>query len=379
MHTLLDAACRRTVGIAAGIVLAGGVAGGVLLTPGTAFASGTLSSSTSVSASQSGHGVTADVTVSNASATPGTAPTGSVTVTADGGSCTVTLAPHGGSASGSCTIGFVPDGTWTVTASYGGDANYAASSGTTSVTVNNGPGPGPGPGQHAPVFTADSPPVYATSGQSYGYTFPAVGSPPIRYSLSGPFWLHINPFDGTVSGTVPNFGGSFSYTVTATNNIGSTSRSFTVFVRQPFRQHHYNHSNVSTSLSCTSKVYSGQRGSCTLWVTEHGNGSASDVTAQIALPKQLQADYCGFLNFGCSIFNNTASENLGTLYPGQTKSLTVTFTARSASWLWGYNHRFAFTVKVVGSASSNGLFSNGFFGHSESYSTAYVTIIPRFF
>jgi hypothetical protein len=339
-----------------------------LLTPGTAFASGTLSSSTSVSAAQAGHGITAQVTVTDTSSTP-LAPTGTVTVTADGGSCVVTLASHGDTGSGNCNIGFVPDGTWTVTATYSGDANFAPGTPvTTSVTVGS-----------APVFVADSPPGFAQNGQFYSYTFQAVGSQPIHYSLSGPFWLHIDPFSGTVSGTVQSFGGSFSYTVTATNNIGSTSQSFTVFVRQPIIQHHHNHSNVSTYLSCTSKVYSGHRGSCTLWVTENGNGSASDVTAQIALPRPLRANYCDFFDFGCSIFNNTASENLGTLYPGQTKSLTVTFTARSASFVWGYNNGNAFTVKVVGSASSNGPFSNGFFGQSVSYSFAYVTIIPRFF
>ena len=37
MHRIIDLACRRTAGVAAGAVLLGGLAGGVLLTPGTAL------------------------------------------------------------------------------------------------------------------------------------------------------------------------------------------------------------------------------------------------------------------------------------------------------------------------------------------------------
>jgi hypothetical protein len=218
-----------------------------------------------------------------------------------------------------------------------------------------------------------------TAGQYYSASFHASGYPAPSYSVSGQYWLGIDQF-GTVSGTVPSFGigGSFSYSVTATNKWGSAYAHCTVFIRQPFRQHHHHYNaNISTYLSCPNRVFSDQRGTCTLYVTDRGGNSATNVNAQIALPSQLKADYCGFFFYGCSIFNNTASENLGTLYPGQTKSLSVTFTARTAFFLWGYHHRFAFTVKVNGSASSNGGY--GFFGQSVSYSTAYVTIIPRFF
>ena len=107
---------------------------------------------------------------------------------------------------------------------------------------------------------------------------------------------------------------------------------------------------------------------------------ARSVPAKIALPSQLRADYCGhsyFFNFGCTISGNTAHENLGTLKPGQTKELTVTFTAKTGFNLWGWHRGHRFTVRVVGSATS---FGNWWFiGHRASYSTAYVTIIPRGF
>ena len=133
---------------------------------------------------------------------------------------------------------------------------------------------------------------------------------------------------------------------------------------------------LDTNLSCTHYVFTGQHGSCTLWVTNVGHSFAQDVSAQIALPSQLRADFCGFgFYFGCSIFNNTAHENLGTLRPGQTKSLTVVFTARSSFNLWGWHRGHRFTVRVFGSASA---FNNlWFFGPGNGFSTAFVTIIPR--
>ena len=292
-------------------------------------------------------------------------PTGSVSVAGAGGGCTATLNSAG---SGSCNIWNVSPGTYTLTATYPTSALFTGSSGTTSATIA-------GPPANTLTWAADSPSLNATAGQNYSYTFRAVGSPVIRYSLNGGFsGLYINPFTGTVSGTVPNFGNSFSYSVTATNGFGQTINTswFTVYIR-----HFFNRANLSTSLSCTSPVSTGTKGRCTLWVTNRGFGNAPSVNAQIALPRQLQANYCGyyyFNNFGCSISGNTASENLGTLYPGQTKSLTVTFTARTGFWLWGWHHGFRFTVKVVGSASSFGF---QFFRNGQSTSVAYVTIIPR--
>jgi len=357
MGKLLEAACRRTAGIAAGVILTGGLAGGVLLTPGTAYAAPTNTTTTITGTSQTPtfRGTTLTVDVSVTAAIPGT-PSGTVDVSGAGNGCTVTLTASG---TGNCNISNLPDGNYTLTATYQGATPFTEStSNPDPVTIG-----------HAPAFVANNPPLTATSGQTYGYTFRAYGSPGIRYSLVGaPYWLHINPFTGTVSGTVPFFGGSFSYAVTATNNVGSATAG-------PYRVYVRNFSaNISTYLNCTSRVYAGQRGTCTLYVTNRGYSPAPGVTAQISLPSQLRANYCGyyFFGYGCRISGNTAYQNLGTLNPGQTRQLTVVFTAKTGFGLWGWQHGYRFTVKVVGSASSYGGFP-----FSARYSTAYVTIIPR--
>jgi len=341
-----------------------------LLTPGTAFAADpVITTSTTLTVTQTpvaggaNLNVTVTVTPENTSAGP---PSGDFTVSdGAGGTCVAAVTPVAGSptdaSAGSCTIYNVPDGSYTLTAIYStGSPSFTGSSGSTGVTVGS-----------APAFTPYNPAQFARPGQFYSYTFHAVGSPVIRYSLAGPFWLHINPFTGTVSGTVPNFGGSFSYRVTATNRVGSAStRTIFVNVRR------FAFTSLGTYLNCTSRVYTGQRGSCTLYVTDKGGSAAPNVTAQIALPSQLKADYCGFFfGHGCTISGNTATENLGTLNPGQTKSLTVVFTAKTGFGIWGWHHGYRFAVKVVGSASSYGGFP--FYGHAASSSTAYVTIIPR--
>jgi len=356
MGKLLEAACRRTAGIAAGVLLTGGLAGGVLLTPGTAYAAPTNTATTITGTSQTPTfgGTTLTVDVSVTATIPGT-PSGVVQVSGAGHGCSATL---NASAAGSCSISGLPDGNYSLTATYEGATPFTPStSNPDPVTIGS-----------APRFIADNPPLNASNGQNYSYTFRAFGSPGIRYSLVGaPFWLHINPFTGTVSGTVPFFGGSFSYSVTATNNVGSaTAGPYTVFIK------HFG-ANISTYLSCTSRVYTGQRGTCTLYVTNRGFSPAPGVSAQIALPSQLRADYCGysFFGFGCRISGNTAYENLGTINPGQTKQLTVVFTAKTGFGIWGWHHGFRFTVRVVGSASSFGGFP-----FSSSHSSAYVTIIP---
>ena len=300
------------------------------------------------------------MSVTPASGTP--SPAGNVRVFG-AGACNITLAEVGTTnvGGGSCTISGLSAGTYTLRAFYGGSSGFNGSaSAPDTVTIGS-----------APVFTADHPSLTARGGQFYSYTFRAVGSPVIRYSLGAgsPGWLHINPFTGTVFGTVPFFGGSFGYSVVASNSLGSaTAGPFWVKVNQ------FSRANISTYLSCPAKVFTGQRGSCTLWVTNRGFGSAPNVTAQIALPSQLRANYCGFF-FGCRIINNTAVQNLGTLSPGQTRQLTVFFTAKTGFGLWGWHHGFRFTVRVVGTAFSSGGFP--FFQHAVSSSTAYVTIIPR--
>ena len=346
-----------------------------MLTPGTALAS-PLPTTTTVSATPTydNFGATLHVSVSVSAGSTNPSPTGTVSVTGAGSGCAATLvAGTGGISTGTCPIYDVADGPYTLTATYATNADFTGSSGQTMVTVAQ-------PDQ-SPVFDAASPSTTVTAGDDYSYTFHATGGH-ITYSLStGASWLSIDSFSGTVSGTVPSDAfGTFSYSVKATNSAGSAiAGPFWVNVTPPFHPHH-GRAILTTFLSCTSPVFTGHRGTCTLWVSNRGwgfNSAASNVIAQIALPRQLRANFCGFFfHFGCRIFNNTAFENLGTLFPGQTKSLTVTFTARNGFSLFGWHHGFRFTVKVVGSAASFGNFF-GFFGHRVSFSTAYVTIIPR--
>jgi hypothetical protein len=171
-----------------------------------------------------------------------------------------------------------------------------------------------------------------------------------------------------------------SYTLTATyqgsNEFSGSSGSDSVTIGggngNGNGNRHNGQANIATYLSCPSSVYIGETAKCTLYVTNNGGSYAQDVTADIALPSQLRADNCGYF-YGCQISNNTAVENLGSLNRGQTKELTVTFTAKTGSSLWGWHQGHRFDVKVVGSANSNGGFT--YYGNQSS-STAYVTIVP---
>jgi hypothetical protein len=132
---------------------------------------------------------------------------------------------------------------------------------------------------------------------------------------------------------------------------------------------------LATDLNCTAKVFAGKQGTCALSVTNVGRFSAPDVTAQVSLPSQLRARFCGqfWAHQGCTISGNTASEDLGALRPGQTRTLAVVFTAKPGFSLWGWHHKHAITVKVVGSASAQDFEGPG----ARSFSAAYVTIVPR--
>ena len=100
------------------------------------------------------------------------------------------------------------------------------------------------------------------------------------------------------------------------------------------------------------------------------------MTAQVNLPSQLKALHCnsGWRDRGCTISHDTASENFATLKPGQTRTLTVVFAAKTSHALWGWHRFHSVIVKVTGSAASN----QGWYGFgSGSHSTAYVKIVPR--
>jgi hypothetical protein len=232
---------------------------------------------------------------------------------------------------------------------------------------------------------AVSPPLTATAGSLYQYTFTAAGDP--SWTLVGaPAWLSIS--GGTVSGTVPQGTTSFSYSVTETNGSWSyTDGPYTVQVgngRQPGRPGYGygQNTDLATSLNCPSSVRSGKTGSCTLTVSNSGSGTARDVTATIDLPSALQAEYCGnssdwqwrWDGSGCTISGNDASEQIRSIGAGQSRTVSVYFRA-TGNWSWRGN-----TVEVTGDAqAANGYGYGGGtpWGYSSNaQSTAYVTIYP---
>ena len=133
MHNLIGAACRRTAGLAAGVILCGGIAGGVLLTPGTALADTAVATTTAITGtSQSpdpaGTTLTVRVSVTPASGTAWPAGTVKVSDTA-GDSCTLTLAQDGSHAVGvgTCDITGLTGGFYKLTASYAGSSAFSSS------------------------------------------------------------------------------------------------------------------------------------------------------------------------------------------------------------------------------------------------------------
>jgi hypothetical protein len=239
--------------------------------------------------------------------------------------------------------------------------------------------PQPG-GNSAPQFEASNPPLTATAGSDYQYTFTASGHP--SYSLSGaPGWLSINSATGQVSGDVPAGTTSFSYSVTASDAAGTaTSGPYAVTVTSS--QHkggsgnggYQNRSYLTTQLNCPSSVKAGQAGSCTLTVSNDGSGAARDVTASIDLPSALQAKYCGqtadwrwgWNGADCSVSGNDAIAQLGTVQAGQSRTVSVYFRAAD-----GWSRRSPDRVEVTGSASG--------YASWAQQSTADVTVYDRWF
>jgi alpha-tubulin suppressor-like RCC1 family protein len=129
-----------------------------------------------------------------------------------------------------------------------------------------------------PAFTADSPPLTASAGQAYGYTFTASGYPAPAYALGSgaPSWLAINASTGKLTGSVPAGTSSFSYSVTATSAAGSAATgTITVKISQ------------MASLSFTGSISymnSGPITSGSLKVARTPRGLVSGVSGTITIP-----------------------------------------------------------------------------------------------
>ncbi len=344
MHKLVSTVRprRRTAGLAAAAMMAGGLAGTVLLTPGTAFADigAPVNTATSITASTQWNSSTdvstVKVTVSVTAQSGSSAPTGDVIVSTGPATsrwCDAKLDQSSGLVStGSCFIKNLSDGSYNLTASFAGQNGFASSVSARYPIEIGG----------APVWTADSPPLSAAPGSFYKYSFTAAGTPVPGYALApgAPSWLHILNWNGEVYGQIPWWVRSFTYSVIASSSAGSAGAGpFTVTVSPAHQQAH-----LTTQLVCPRYMLSGQSGSCTLVMRNDGPAAAVNTTAQISLPAQLRARWCswGWVH-GCFVNGGTVTWHLGTVAAWQTKSVTVVVTARFSGQPW-WRHSVRVTV-----------------------------------
>lgn len=197
--------------------------------PKAAATVGTLSTSTGVTpASESvAYGAGASIAVSVTPSDTGT-PTGTVTLTQ--GSTTLGSCSLGGSGTASCSINFtvaLPVGGYTLTATYGGDSNYASSSASNALTVTQG--------SSVTNLTAPS-----TASTSQAVTL-AVAITPSSATGTVQFYDGTTPIGDTVTVASGSASLSWTFTTTGTHSIsalysgdsnltGSTSNSVSVSV-----------------------------------------------------------------------------------------------------------------------------------------------------
>jgi hypothetical protein len=194
----------------------------------------------------------------------------SVDPTSGAGVCSVT-------GTNGTTLDFNEPGTCVVDADQAGNASYAAAPTVTASIVV----------LQAPAFTAASAPSTDAAGQPYAYTFTATGVPAPTYALAAgaPAWLTLDATSGALSGTPPSGTTSFTYSVVATNDVGSATTgpvAVTVTQKADSRQ-----ADVSVTLSCPPTLALHSEGSCTLRVDNAGPATARFVAADIALPYRL--------------------------------------------------------------------------------------------
>ena len=231
----------------------------------------------------------------------------SVDPSSGAGVCTV-------SGTDGATLQYQEPGRCVIDANQAGNASYAAAPAVTATIAV----------EQIPTFTVDSPPTTGTLGQGYAYAFTASGVPTPTYSLApgAPSWLSVDATTGALSGTPPTGTTSFTYSVTATNDVGNaTAGPFTASVSSTTNSRL---ADISAALSCPATVQVRGEASCTLTVANAGPATARFVTAGITLPFR----FWRVSSTGSSLwFGNAGVWFVRSLAPGSSASFAVTFRA----------------------------------------------------
>jgi Bacterial Ig domain/Domain of unknown function DUF11/Putative Ig domain len=239
------------------------------------------------------------------------------TATGGGSGNPVTFGVDPASTAGACsisdgTVSFTGTGSCVLDASQAAGGVYAAAPQVTqTITVDQGP-----------AFVLDSPPLAATAGQLYSYTFSASGTPAPSYALAAgaPSWLAINTSTGQVSGVPPAGTTSFGYGVTAANPAGAvTTSTYTVPVSSSTPK-----ANLVATLSCPVTMSQGATASCTVTVANHGPAAAAAVRIEAAL-KNVKLTKAGCTG-GCSGTARVFRWSKASLADGATVSYQITVT-----------------------------------------------------
>jgi uncharacterized repeat protein (TIGR01451 family) len=251
---------------------------------------------------------------------------GSATLTATGGGSgnPVVFSVDATSGSGVCsvsgsTVSYLAVGSCVIDANQAGDADYTAAPEVMQTITVAG----------APAFVTDSPPLTATAGQPYDYTFTASGTPAPSYALASgtPSWLSVDASTGEVTGTPPSGTTSFSYSVTATNANGSaTAGPFSVTVSAAGTGTSTK-ADVSAALTCPASLTAGDTGTCTLTVANAGPATAGNVVAAVRLPAALSEVSC---TADCARHRNVFTWTTAALASGDSAQFAVTVTANAA-------------------------------------------------
>jgi len=221
------------------------------------------------------------------------------------------------------TLSYAQAGTCVIDANQAGNATYAAAPTVTAAV----------PVDQIPAFTTDTPPTTGTVGQPYAYTFAASGVPAPTYALApgAPSWLGLDATTGALAGTPPTGTTSFTYSVTATNGVGSaTAGPYAVTVSAGSDGPG---ADISVALACPATVPVRTEASCTLTVANAGPARARFVAAGISLPfwfRRLSATPGGLW------FGHTRVWFQRSLPAGGSASYTVSFRAGrpGRGWVW---------------------------------------------